>query len=78
MSGDANPDEVIGSDEPEAGDVVQESWFANFFGFEEYGTDLRTEILAGITTFLTMSYIVVVNPAIMAGIPGSKPGLIID
>ena len=35
------------------------------------GTDLRTEILAGFTTFLTMAYIVLVNPAILgqAGMP---------
>jgi AGZA family xanthine/uracil permease-like MFS transporter len=43
---------------------------AAFFGFEEHETDLRTEILAGITTFLTMSYIIVVNPAIMTDQPG--------
>ena len=39
---------------------------AEYFGFEEHGTDLRTEIIAGLTTFLTMSYIVVVNPDILA------------
>jgi AGZA family xanthine/uracil permease-like MFS transporter len=39
---------------------------AEYFDFEEHGTDLRTEVLAGVTTFLTMSYIVVVNPAILA------------
>jgi adenine/guanine/hypoxanthine permease len=35
------------------------------------GSDLRTEILAGFTTFLTMAYIVLVNPAILgqAGMP---------
>jgi adenine/guanine/hypoxanthine permease len=35
------------------------------------GSDLRTEILAGVTTFLTMAYIVLVNPAILgqAGMP---------
>ncbi|MFB6195197.1 MAG: NCS2 family permease, partial [Haloplanus sp.] len=42
---------------------------AEFFGFEEHGTDLRTEVLAGVTTFLTMSYIVVVNPSILADNP---------
>jgi len=42
---------------------------ADYFGFEEHGTDMRTEVLAGLTTFLTMSYIVVVNPSIMGGIP---------
>lgn len=33
---------------------------------EAHGSSVRTEILAGITTFLTMSYIVVVNPGILA------------
>ncbi|MFC7201257.1 NCS2 family permease [Halospeciosus flavus] len=50
---------------------------ADFFGFDEHETDLRTEALAGLTTFLTMSYIVVVNPSIMAGIEGKKPGVLI-
>lgn len=51
-----------------------------FFDFDEHDTDLRTEVLAGITTFLTMSYIVVVNPAIMTMFPGEngKPGIAID
>ncbi|MFB6157709.1 MAG: NCS2 family permease [Haloferacaceae archaeon] len=38
----------------------------DYFGFEEHDTNLRTEVLAGVTTFLTMSYIVVVNPAILS------------
>jgi len=42
-----------------------------FFKFEEYGTNYRREIIGGITTFLTMSYIIIVNPGILevAGIP---------
>ena len=43
---------------------------ADYFEFESHDTDLRTEILAGVTTFLTMSYIIVVNPAIMTDQPG--------
>ncbi len=41
------------------------------FRLSEHGTTVRTEVLAGVTTFLTMVYIVVVNPAIMgdAGMP---------
>ncbi|WP_265107980.1 NCS2 family permease [Halosolutus halophilus] len=39
---------------------------ADYFEFEEYGTDLETELLAGLTTFLAMSYIIVVNPAILS------------
>ncbi|NVN89291.1 MAG: NCS2 family permease [Desulfuromonadales bacterium] len=43
----------------------------NYFEFEKYGTSYRQETLAGLTTFLTMSYIIIVNPAILesAGIP---------
>src|SRR6185369_11533850 len=42
-----------------------------YFRFEHYGTSYRQETLAGITTFLTMAYIIIVNPAILenAGIP---------
>jgi adenine/guanine/hypoxanthine permease len=48
-----------------------EQRLAAFFGFEAAGTSLRREVLAGITTFVTMAYIVAVNPAILkaAGIP---------
>ncbi|SFC41372.1 putative MFS transporter, AGZA family, xanthine/uracil permease [Halobiforma haloterrestris] len=35
------------------------------FGFDEHDTDLETEIIAGLTTFLAMSYIIVVNPLIL-------------
>ncbi|HSH42050.1 MAG TPA: NCS2 family permease [Arenicellales bacterium] len=36
------------------------------FQLSEHGTDARTELLAGVTTFLTMAYITVVNPAILS------------
>ncbi|CAM3746932.1 AGZA family xanthine/uracil permease-like MFS transporter [Kerstersia gyiorum] len=36
------------------------------FKLREHGTDARTEIIAGITTFLTMSYIIFVNPDILS------------
>ena len=36
-----------------------------FFKFSERGTNLRTEVIAGLTTFMTMAYIVFVNPAIL-------------
>jgi adenine/guanine/hypoxanthine permease len=44
---------------------------SNFFEFDRAGTTLRREVVAGLTTFVTMSYIIVVNPAILkaAGIP---------
>jgi AGZA family xanthine/uracil permease-like MFS transporter len=37
-----------------------------YFEFSRLGTNWRTEILAGVTTFLTMAYIVLVNPAILS------------
>lgn len=42
-----------------------------FFRLDEHRTTVRTEVQAGVTTFLTMAYIVVVNPAILsaAGVP---------
>ncbi len=42
-----------------------------WFKLSEHNTNIRTELLAGITTFLTMAYIVVVNPVILAdaGVP---------
>ncbi|ADB62778.1 Xanthine/uracil/vitamin C permease (plasmid) [Haloterrigena turkmenica DSM 5511] len=43
-----------------------QSKVASFFGYEEHGTDTKTEVIAGITTFLTMSYIIVINPAILS------------
>ncbi|AVR96973.1 guanine permease [Pseudoduganella armeniaca] len=36
------------------------------FGLKEAGTDVRTEVVAGVTTFLTMAYIIFVNPTILA------------
>jgi AGZA family xanthine/uracil permease-like MFS transporter len=41
------------------------------FGLADRGTSVRTEVLAGFTTFITMAYIVVVNPLILgdAGMP---------
>src|SRR5690554_6641796 len=38
----------------------------SYFQFEENNTTMSTEIIAGITTFLAMSYIIFVNPAILA------------
>jgi len=42
-----------------------------FFKLKENNTNLRTEIIAGITTFMTMAYIIFVNPSILseAGMP---------
>lgn len=42
------------------------TWLARTFKLEEHQTDVRTEVLAGLTTFLTMAYIIFVNPNILA------------
>ncbi|QHE50955.1 NCS2 family permease [Pontibacillus sp. HMF3514] len=38
----------------------------NFFKFKELGTNYRTEFIAGLTTFLSMAYILFVNPSVLA------------
>ncbi|MFZ2318104.1 MAG: solute carrier family 23 protein, partial [Trichococcus flocculiformis] len=38
----------------------------NFFKLKEHGTTVSTEVVAGITTFFAMSYIIFVNPAILS------------
>lgn len=40
---------------------------SNYFHFTENKTNLKTEIIAGLTTFVTMAYIIIVNPMILAG-----------
>src|SRR5581483_9988520 len=44
-----------------------------FFGLSEHGVTIRSELAAGVTTFLTMAYIIFVNPTILheAGVPFS-------
>ena len=43
----------------------------SLFKLKEHGTDVKTEVIAGFTTFLTMAYIIFVNPTILgdAGMP---------
>ncbi len=62
--------------EPASGQA-QASWLASlldrYFQISKFGSTIRTEILAGLTTFLAASYVIVVNPSILshAGIPFS-------
>ncbi|HWS29322.1 MAG TPA: NCS2 family permease [Clostridia bacterium] len=44
------------------------------FKLKENGTNVRTEIIAGITTFFTMAYIIFVNPSILGSVPGFDKG----
>ncbi|AOR75424.1 NCS2 family permease [Novosphingobium resinovorum] len=55
----------------DAPEVVPSGKLDRYFSLTARGTTARTEVLAGMTTFLTMAYIVLVNPAILgsAGMP---------
>ena len=44
----------------------REGFFGRFFGISQSGSNMRTEILAGITTFITVAYILILNPQILA------------
>ena len=46
-----------------------------YFRLREHGTTVATELVAGLTTFMVMAYIIFVNPAILsfAGIPALQP-----
>ena len=46
------------------------------FKLKEHGTNVKTEIIAGITTFLAMSYILAVNPGYLGAIPGASPAAV--
>ncbi len=50
--------------------------FEKLFGFDSSKHSVRTEILAGITTFLTMAYILAVNPGIFSALPGMPGGAV--
>ncbi len=46
------------------------------FGFDSTKTTVRIELLAGLTTFLTMSYILAVNPAMFGQLDGMPAGAV--
>lgn len=43
-----------------------------YFGLATLGTDVRTEVVAGATTFLTMAYIIFVQPGVLSGVQFGK------
>ncbi len=47
--------------------------FERLFRLKKNNTDIRTELIAGVTTFLTMSYVIIVSPSILStgGLPFS-------
>lgn len=46
--------------------VKKDSFFERRFKLKENGTDVKTEVLAGLTTFMTMAYILIVNPNMLS------------
>ncbi len=50
------------------------NFLSKAFGFDPTKHSVRTEILAGLTTFLTMAYILAVNPGIFSALPGMPGG----
>src|SRR5579872_1849737 len=66
----AMPATVITSRRPTLFGQIKNS-LENYFEFSRLNTDWKTEVLAGFTTFITMAYIVFVNPSILkdAGMP---------
>ena len=53
------------------------SMMEKLFKLKENGTDVKTEIIAGITTFLAMAYILAVNPSQLGTIDGASAGAIL-
>ena len=56
-------------------DILMNETLEKIFHLKEHGTNVRTEILAGITTFMTMAYILAVNPNIL-GATGMDAGAV--
>ena len=52
------------------------SFLDKIFGYTSRGSNIKTEVIGGITTFLTMAYIVFVNPAILSDAGMDKGALI--
>lgn len=56
----------------------KKSFLDSFFKLSENNTNVKTEIIAGITTFITMAYIIFVNPAILMQAGMNSKGLMGD
>ncbi|MDQ4149136.1 MAG: NCS2 family permease [Actinomycetota bacterium] len=50
------------------GEAVGQSPLDRFFGITEAGSNVRTELIAGLTTFMTMAYILFVNPSVLGAV----------
>jgi len=61
-----DPNQANSHANPSEQSAKQSGILAKFFKFEWYQTTIRIELLAGFTTFMTMAYILVVNPGILS------------
>ena len=59
-----HPSERMGSKEVQT--VTETGALGKFFKLNARGTDVRTEVMAGLTTFMTMAYILAVNPSVLS------------
>ncbi|AYD40958.1 NCS2 family permease [Clostridium fermenticellae] len=57
---------------------TQKTFLDSFFHLSENGTNVKTEVLAGITTFITMAYIIFINPNILMQAGMNMKGLMGD
>lgn len=57
-------------------DKILEFMLTKLFGFNPEKTTIRREIIAGVTTFLTMSYILAVNPSLFSQLDGMPGGAV--
>ncbi|MGK7933313.1 MAG: NCS2 family permease [Microcystaceae cyanobacterium] len=69
MSNDINELETSETEQGTSTPIEYTGWqakIADYFNFGHYRTNFRTEILAGVTTFMTMAYVLIVNPIILS------------
>jgi AGZA family xanthine/uracil permease-like MFS transporter len=62
----------MATEAPPARSTGQVSGLDRYFQISERGSTVRTEIIAGLATFLTMAYILFVNPQILGAVPDSQ------
>ena len=67
-------EEVVATEEPVAAqaEVQPKNWFDKFFGVTKSGSTFRIEIVAGLTTFMAMVYILMVNAGMFANVIGGE------
>lgn len=59
---------VIAGGQATARPAAQRGWLDNFFKITESGSTVSTEVVAGLTTFMVMAYIIFVNPSILSSV----------